>query len=159
MAATWPTISRGQSWSSSQGRTWTSSGRPRAGLDAIQEFLTGARRAAAPSRVLATVLFTDIVASTERAARVGDRRWRELLEVHDELAGRLVEQFHGQLVKTTGDGILATFDGPGGRSAARPPSGTSWPAPASRSGRGCTAARSSCATTTSAGSRSTSPLA
>jgi class 3 adenylate cyclase len=63
--------------------------------------------------VLATVLFTDIVASTERAAQVGDRRWRELLAVHDELADRLVEQFHGQLVKTTGDGILATFDGPG----------------------------------------------
>jgi class 3 adenylate cyclase len=63
--------------------------------------------------VLATVLFTDIVGSTERATAMGDRRWRELLEVHDELAGRLVEQFHGQLVKTTGDGVLATFDGPG----------------------------------------------
>ena len=63
--------------------------------------------------MLATVLFTDIVGSTERAARLGDRRWRELLEVHDELAGRLVEQFGGRLVKTTGDGILATFDGPG----------------------------------------------
>jgi class 3 adenylate cyclase len=63
--------------------------------------------------VLATVLFTDIVGSTERAARLGDRRWRELLGVHDEIAGRLVEEFHGQLVKTTGDGILATFDGPG----------------------------------------------
>jgi class 3 adenylate cyclase len=82
-------------------------------LDAIQEFLTGVRRTPEPGRVLATVLFTDIVASTERAARVGDRRWRELLEVDDELAGRLVEEFHGQLVKTTGDGILATFDGPG----------------------------------------------
>ena len=56
---------------------------------------------------------TDIVGSTERAARLGDRRWRGLLEVHDELAGRLVEQFGGQLVKMTGDGILATFDGPG----------------------------------------------
>ena len=74
---------------------------------------TGDRRGDLPDRLLVTVLFTDIVASTERAARVGDRRWRELLEVHDELAGRLVEQFHGQLVKTTGDGILATFDGPG----------------------------------------------
>jgi class 3 adenylate cyclase len=86
---------------------------PDLALDGIQEFLTGIRRGAEPSRVLATVLFTDIVSSTERAARAGDRRWRELLEVHDELAGRLVEQFHGRLVKTTGDGILATFDGPG----------------------------------------------
>jgi len=86
---------------------------PELALDGIQEFLTGVRRTVATSRVLATVLFTDIVGSTERAARVGDRRWRELLEVHDELAGRLIEQFNGQLVKTTGDGILATFDGPG----------------------------------------------
>ena len=90
--------------------TWET---PDLALDRIQEFLTGVRRSLEPSRVLATVLFTDIVASTERAARLGDRRWRELLEVHDELAGRLVEQFNGQLVKTTGDGILATFDGPG----------------------------------------------
>jgi class 3 adenylate cyclase len=77
------------------------------------EFLTGVRRDTEPGRVLATVVFTDIVGSTERAARLGDRRWRELLGVHDELAGRLVEEFYGQLVKTTGDGILATFDGPG----------------------------------------------
>ena len=63
--------------------------------------------------MLATVLFTDIVGSTERAGRLGDRRWRELLDVHDELARRLVEEFGGRLVKTTGDGILATFDGPG----------------------------------------------
>jgi class 3 adenylate cyclase len=75
--------------------------------------LTGAGRTAEPNRVLATVLFTDIVASTERASRLGDRRWRELLNVHDELARRLVEEFGGRLVKTTGDGLLATFDGPG----------------------------------------------
>jgi class 3 adenylate cyclase len=62
---------------------------------------------------LATVLLTDIVGSTERAARLGDRRWRELLGVQDELGQRLVEQFGGQLIKTTGDGLLATFDGPG----------------------------------------------
>jgi class 3 adenylate cyclase len=86
---------------------------PELALDAIQEFLTGVRRTVEPSRVLATVLFTDIVDSTQRAARLGDRRWRELLEVHDDLARRLVEQFAGQLIKTTGDGILATFDGPG----------------------------------------------
>ena len=63
--------------------------------------------------MLATVLFTDIVGSTEQASRLGDRRWRELLEVHDELARRVVEEFQGQLIKTTGDGVLATFDGPG----------------------------------------------
>jgi class 3 adenylate cyclase len=63
--------------------------------------------------VLATVLFTDIVASTERASRLGDRRWRELLNTHDELARRLVDEFGGRLIKTTGDGLLATFDGPG----------------------------------------------
>jgi class 3 adenylate cyclase len=82
-------------------------------LDHIEEFLTGVRRAAAPTRVLAAVLFTDIVGSTEQAGRLGDRRWRELLNVHDELAGRLVNEAGGRLIKTTGDGILATFDGPG----------------------------------------------
>ena len=65
------------------------------------------------TRVLATVLFTDIVGSTERAARLGDRRWRDLLDTHDEVAGRLVERWAGRLVKTTGDGLLASFDGPG----------------------------------------------
>jgi class 3 adenylate cyclase len=59
------------------------------------------------------VLFTDIVGSTELAGRLGDRRWRELLNVHDELARRVVGDLGGQLVKTTGDGVLATFDGPG----------------------------------------------
>jgi class 3 adenylate cyclase len=59
------------------------------------------------------VLFTDIVGSTERVAELGDRRWRELLQVHDDLTGRLVDRWGGLLVKTTGDGILATFDGPG----------------------------------------------
>jgi len=87
---------------------------PGLALEHIDRFLADAvRRAAAPSRVLSTVLFTDIVASTQQAERLGDRRWRGLLEVHDELARRLVEEFHGQLVKITGDGILATFDGPG----------------------------------------------
>jgi class 3 adenylate cyclase len=63
--------------------------------------------------VLATVLFTDIVGSTERARELGDRRWRRLLDAHDELAHRVVEEWGGRLVKTTGDGLLATFDGPG----------------------------------------------
>ena len=82
-------------------------------FDHVEKFLGNLRRPPVPARVLATVLFTDIVGSTEQVSRLGDRRWRELLEVHDELARRLVEEFGGQLVKTTGDGILATFDGPG----------------------------------------------
>ena len=86
---------------------------PEPALEHIERFLTGVRRVAQPTRMLATVLFTDIVGSTRRAGQLGDRRWRELLNVHDELTGRLVEEFGGRLVKTTGDGILATFDGPG----------------------------------------------
>jgi class 3 adenylate cyclase len=86
---------------------------PEQALDLIEEFLTGIHHVPPPKRVLATVLFTDIVGSTERASRLGDRRWRQLLDLHDELAGRVVDQAGGRLVKTTGDGILATFDGPG----------------------------------------------
>jgi class 3 adenylate cyclase len=89
---------------------WETSG---SALDHIERFLTGVRRVAQPTRMLATVLFTDIVSSTERAGELGDRRWRELLNVHDELTGRLVEEFGGRLVKSTGDGVLATFEGPG----------------------------------------------
>jgi hypothetical protein len=70
-------------------------------LDHVEQFLTGVGRAAQPTRVLATVLFTDIVGSTQRAGKLGDRRWRELLNVHDELTRRLVEEFGGRLVKTT----------------------------------------------------------
>jgi class 3 adenylate cyclase len=86
---------------------------PQLALDLIEEFLTGVRRAVEPTRVLATVLFTDIVDSTKLASRLGDRRWRELLNTHDDVARQTVEEFNGQLVQTTGDGILATFDGPG----------------------------------------------
>ena len=64
-------------------------------------------------RALAAVLFTDIVGSTERASALGDRRWRALLETHDGVARTIIEQHRGRLVKTTGDGVLATFDGPG----------------------------------------------
>ncbi len=78
----------------------------------IEEFITGTRQARPPERVLATVLFTDIVNSTAHAARLGDQRWRELLDRHDSFARGEVERYQGQLVKTTGDGILATFDGP-----------------------------------------------
>ena len=66
-----------------------------------------------PERVLATVLFTDIVGSTQRAREVGDRRWGQLLDAHDRLARELVGRFGGRLVKSTGDGVLATFDRPG----------------------------------------------
>jgi class 3 adenylate cyclase len=86
---------------------------PELALDEVERFLSGVRRVAQPTRVLATVLFTDMVGSTEQASRLGDRRWREVLEVHEELAQRLIDEFSGRLIQTTGDGILATFDGPG----------------------------------------------
>jgi class 3 adenylate cyclase len=77
-----------------------------------QEFLTGATPAADPDRVLATVLFTDIVDSTRLAAELGDRRWHRLLVDHQEVVRRQLARFRGREVKTTGDGFLATFDGP-----------------------------------------------
>jgi class 3 adenylate cyclase len=78
----------------------------------VEQFLTGARRPAAAERILATVLFTDIVSSTERAAALGDRAWRDLLAQHDRIVSREVDNQRGVLVKSTGDGILASFDGP-----------------------------------------------
>ncbi|HKO71812.1 MAG TPA: adenylate/guanylate cyclase domain-containing protein [Bradyrhizobium sp.] len=80
--------------------------------EAIEEFLTGSRAPAPVDRVLATVLFTDIVSSTETAARLGDQRWRDLLEHHHAVIRRNLARFRGHEVKTTGDGFLATFDGP-----------------------------------------------
>jgi class 3 adenylate cyclase len=80
--------------------------------DEIEEFLTGVRRPVISDRVLATVLFTDIVGSTERAAALGDSAWRGLLERHDRLVRLQVERHRGRLVKSLGDGALATFDGP-----------------------------------------------
>jgi pimeloyl-ACP methyl ester carboxylesterase len=81
-------------------------------LGEIEEFLTGARSVAEPDRVLATVMFTDIVGSTERAGELGDARWRELLSAHQEAVRRELTRFRGREVKTLGDGYLATFDGP-----------------------------------------------
>jgi class 3 adenylate cyclase/pimeloyl-ACP methyl ester carboxylesterase len=81
-------------------------------LDEIEEFLTGAPRAAESGRILATVLFTDIVASTERAAELGDGPWRELLDRHNAVVRRELARFRGREVDTAGDGFLATFDGP-----------------------------------------------
>jgi pimeloyl-ACP methyl ester carboxylesterase len=83
-----------------------------AALDEIEEFLTGVRPHPALDRVLATVLFTDIVGSTELAADLGDRRWRDLLEQHNALVRRELSRFRGQELNTAGDGFLATFDGP-----------------------------------------------
>ena len=81
-------------------------------IEEIREFLTGVRVAPEPDRVLATVMFTDVARSTERAASLGDRRWKELLDDHDAAIRRQLEAFRGREVKTTGDGFLATFDGP-----------------------------------------------
>jgi pimeloyl-ACP methyl ester carboxylesterase len=81
-------------------------------LGEVEQFLTGERRATAPERILATVLFTDIVSSTERAAELGDSAWRELLAQHDRITRREVERQRGVMVKSTGDGALASFDGP-----------------------------------------------
>ncbi len=81
-------------------------------LREIEYFVTGSRPAPRHDRVLATVLFTDIVGSTDRAAEMGDARWRELLAQHDQVVRRALDRFEGREVKTTGDGFLATFDGP-----------------------------------------------
>jgi pimeloyl-ACP methyl ester carboxylesterase len=82
-------------------------------LAEIEEFITGGGPSAGTDRALAAVLFTDIVGSTERAAALGDRRWTSLLGSHDVVAQAIIDQHGGRLVKLTGDGVLATFDGPG----------------------------------------------
>jgi class 3 adenylate cyclase len=82
-------------------------------LDAVTEFVAGTKAEPSAERTLATVLFTDVVGSTDRAAAVGDRRWRALLDTHDATSARLVGRFGGRVVKHTGDGLLATFDSPG----------------------------------------------
>ncbi len=81
-------------------------------LDATEEFLTGRRQEVSADRVLATVLFTDIVDSTSHAAAMGDERWHHLLDEHDAMTSQQVTAFRGRIIKTTGDGMLATFDGP-----------------------------------------------
>jgi class 3 adenylate cyclase len=79
----------------------------------IEEFVTGARSGGDPERILTTLLFTDIVGSTTRAAELGDRRWRDLLDQHNRLVRAELERFKGMEVRTTGDGFFASFDGPG----------------------------------------------
>ena len=77
-----------------------------------EEFLTGSRREIEADRVLATVMFTDIVESTRRAAQLGDRQWRTLVDDHDRMVREQLARFRGCAIKTLGDGFLATFDGP-----------------------------------------------
>jgi class 3 adenylate cyclase len=81
-------------------------------LEEVREFLTGVRAGGEPSRALLTVMFTDIVDSTARAAQLGDRGWSDLLAQHDDLVRREIARFGGHEVKTTGDGFLVTFEGP-----------------------------------------------
>jgi class 3 adenylate cyclase len=82
-------------------------------LDTIEEFVTGRLPSNDVDRVLATVMFTDVVGSTDQAAGMGDRRWSELLATHDGLTRAELERFHGREIRTTGDGFLAVFDAPG----------------------------------------------
>ena len=91
---------------------WMSLGDTEPILGEIEEFLTGARTRPPAERALATVLLTDIVASTDRIAEVGDTAWRHLLDAHNELVRATVEEHRGKPIKSTGDGFLATFDGP-----------------------------------------------
>ncbi len=90
-----------------------SAGNPNEFLDPIEEFLTGVRSTGDPDRVLATILFTDIVGSTKTAAKLGDSGWKNLLAKHNDIVRRELSKFRGREVKTTGDGFVATFDGPG----------------------------------------------
>jgi class 3 adenylate cyclase len=91
---------------------WWASDAARDTLDEIEEFLTGVRLGQDPDRRLVTLLFTDIVGSTEHTSAIGDTRWRELLDRHDTVVRRQLVRFRGHEVNTTGDGFVATFDGP-----------------------------------------------
>jgi len=86
---------------------------PDMALDAIEQFLTGVTPPDVAARVMATIVYTDIVDSTSQMERMGDARWHSVLDVHDRMAERLISANDGKLIKTTGDGVLATFDGPG----------------------------------------------
>lgn len=81
-------------------------------IEEVAEFLTGERPVVEPHRILATVVFTDIVGSTERAASLGDHKWRPLLDAHDNAVRAQLRRFGGKEIKTTGDGFVASFDGP-----------------------------------------------
>jgi class 3 adenylate cyclase len=81
-------------------------------IDEVEQFLTGVRPTQLADRVLATILFTDLVGSTDRARELGDRAWAELLEQHHALVRHELERFRGEEIDTAGDGFLALFDGP-----------------------------------------------
>jgi class 3 adenylate cyclase len=121
----------------------------------IEELLTGTRHAPQPTRILATVLFTDICGSTERAAELGDARWREVLARHDDITRRHVTAAGGTPVKSTGDGHLATFSGPAAAIRCTEAMPTSLRATACISAPASTPARWSRSATTSAGSACT----
>lgn len=91
---------------------WTA-GDTDAVVDQIEEFLTGVRSAGHPDRVLSTILFTDIVDSTKKATEMGDDRWKKLLVTHNDLVRSELAKFRGREIKSTGDGFVAIFDGPG----------------------------------------------
>ena len=126
-------------------------------LELIEEFATGGLSAPVSDRALATVLFTDLVSSTEQVSEVGDRRWRNLMEAHDALVRSEVDRLQGKVIRFTGDGVLATFDGPARaiRCACRDPRRARalsvW-----SSAPGCTPVRSTCTAMMCQGSRCTS---
>ena len=120
-------------------------------LEEIQEFLTGERTTPEPERVIATVLFTDVVGSTERAAEIGDRAWRALIEKHDETIRGLLDRYRGQEIDTAGDGFFATFDGPARAVECAREIFSRFARSASRSGQDVTPAKSRRSATTFAG--------
>ncbi len=124
-------------------------------IDEVEEFLTGARPTPLADRVLATILFTDLVGSTDRVRELGDRAWAELLEQHHALVRRQLERFLGEEIDTAGDGFLALLTAQGARSNAPSRSALSCPSSASRFGLACTPVRSSGRTATS---RAASPF-
>jgi pimeloyl-ACP methyl ester carboxylesterase len=125
-------------------------------LAVTREFLTGTTGTLAPDRALLTVLFTDMVGSTRTASRLGDRRWRLLLERHDEVVREALGRFGGREIDTAGDGFLIGFDGPARAIAPRPRSEPASPSTGLRSAPACTPARSNSPATRSGASRSTS---
>ena len=92
--------------------TWVDDDAHRATMEATGRFISSLTRRAGSERVLATILFTDIVGSTEMAARIGDSAWRDLLERHNAIVRRELARFQGRELDTAGDGFFASFDGP-----------------------------------------------
>jgi len=95
-----------------EGGPGTASEAPDRFVNLVGEFLTGQRPAVEPDRILASILFTDIVGSTDHAATIGDTRWRQVLDVHDRVVRQQLDRFGGREINTTGDGFIAAFDGP-----------------------------------------------